>query len=149
MTPGFTINSLIITSNNNIDIKESSSDNDDFNYLFLISKNWIINAQMFISSLLSTRGDNSIHNKKLIEEIFNKDFVFNNYFNQENKKGALPTYPGPIDNVSITSFKDHWEDFNNVDENFFVKKDLKLNEDYFLVNGKRLESFETSFWSYK
>ena len=63
----------IITSNNIINIKESSSGNDNSNYLFLINKKWIINAHMFISSFLSTREDNNIHNKKLIEESFDKD----------------------------------------------------------------------------
>ena len=127
---------LIITSNNNIDIKESSSDNDNSNYLFLINKKWIINAHLFISSFLSTREDNNLHNKKLIEEAFDKNFVFNNYFNQENKISAIPAYPGPIDNIPITSFKDNWTDFKNDDENYFVKKDLKLNEDYVLANSE-------------
>jgi hypothetical protein len=72
----------------------------------------------------------------LIEEAFDKNFVFNNYFSQENKIGAFPAYPGPIDNISITSFKDYWMDFKNDDENYFVKKDLKLNEDYVLVNSE-------------
>jgi len=135
----------IITSNNKIDIKESSSDNDNFNYLFLINKKWIINAHKFISSFLSTRGDNSVHNKKLIEETFEKDYVFSNYFNQENKNGALPAYPGPIDNIPMTSFKDHWEDFKNEDENYFVKKDLKLNEDYILVNGEDWDLLKNVF----
>ena len=126
----------IFASKNNIDNKESSSDNDNSNYLFLINKKWIINAHKFISSFLSTREDNKIHNTKLIEEVFNIDFVFYNYFNQENKKGSLPVYPGPIDNIPITSFKDHWEDFKNDDENYFVKKGLKLNEDYFFINGE-------------
>ena len=135
----------IITSNNIINIKESSSDNDNSNYLFLINKKWIINAHMFISSFLSTREDNNIHNKKLIEESFDKDFVFNNYFNQENKKGAIPVYPGPIDNIPITSFKDHWMDFKNDDENYFVKKDLKLNEDYALVNGEDWDLLKQAF----
>jgi len=128
----------IITSNNNIDNKEPTSDNesDNYNYLFLINKKWIINAQMFISSFLSTRGDKSLDNKKLIEETFGKDYVFNNYFNQENSIGAFPAYPGPIDNIPITSFKDHWEDYKNEDENYFVKKGLKLNEDYVIVNSE-------------
>ena len=34
----------IFASKNNIDNKESSSDNDNSNYLFLINKKWIINV---------------------------------------------------------------------------------------------------------
>lgn len=128
---------LILSFKNNYEMEEST-DNNKSNYLYAINKNWIINTKLFISSFLSALEQQNKDITKLIEETLEVNYVYNSYFNLPNKSNSsiLPAYPGPIDNLPITEFKDHWDDYNNLDENFFIKKGFNLNEDYMLVNYK-------------
>lgn len=129
---------LILIFKNNLEIEESASNDDKSKYLYIINKKWILNTKLFISSFLTVLENNTDDIKKLTEQIFDINYVFNSYFNLPIKSDSciLPAYPGPIDNIPITEFKDHWADYKNLDENFFIKKGLKLNEDYILVNYK-------------
>ena len=129
---------LILIFKNNLEVEESTSNDDKSKYLYIINKKWIVNTKLFISSFLSILEDKTDDIKKLIEKTFEINYVFNCYFNLPTNSDSctLPAYPGPIDNIPITGFKDHWVDYKNLDENFFIKKGLKLNEDYILVNYK-------------
>ena len=132
----------IISLNNNIDSDESIKDNN--NYLYVINREWIIKAKMFLEPIIKLRNNIEIENS------FDLDLVYNNYFNindnsEKQKKSTYNIYPGPINNFYITSFKDHWEDYNNLDENDFIKKGLILNEDYILVNNKDWEYLKSIF----
>ena len=129
---------LILTFKNNLEIEESTSNDDKSKYLYIINKKWIVNTKLFISFFLSALENKADDIKKLIEQAFDINYVFKCYFNISIKNDLciLPAYPGPIDNIPITEFKDHWVDYKNLDENFFIKKGLKLNEDYILVNYK-------------
>jgi hypothetical protein len=132
----------IISLNNNIDSDESIKDNN--NYLYVINREWIIKAKMFLEPIIKLRNNIEIENS------FDLDLVYNNYFNikdisEKQKKSAYNIYPSPIDNFCITSFKDHWKDYNNLDENDFIKKGLILNEDYMLVNYKDWELLKSIF----
>ena len=132
----------IISLNNNIDSDESIKDNN--NYLYVINREWIIKAKMFLEPIIKLRNNIEIENS------FDLDLVYNNYFNindnsEKQKKSTYNIYPGPINNFSITSFKDHWEDYINLDENYFIKKGLILNEDYILVNNKDWEYLKSIF----
>jgi len=91
-----------------------------------------------------------LRNNIEIENSFDLDLVYNNYFNikdnsEKQIKFTYNIYQGPINNFCITSFKDHWEDYNNLDENDFIKKNLILNEDYFLVNNKDWDFLKSFF----
>ena len=55
---------------------------------------------------------------------------------EEKEEQKYFAFPGPIDNFSITDFKDYWHDGINIDENYFIKNELKLNENYYLINEK-------------
>ena len=131
----------IISLNNNIDLDESIKDNN--NYLYVINMEWLIKAKMFLEPIIK------LSNNYEIENSFDVDLVYNNYFNLKNnydkKKTYYNTYPGPINNFCITAFKDHWEDNNNLDENDFIKKDLILNEHYKLVNHKDWKNLKNIF----
>ena len=132
----------IISLKNNIDLDESIKDNN--NYLYAINREWIIKAKIFLEPIMK------LSNNIEIENSFDLDLVYNNYFNikdisEKQKKSAYNIYPGPIDNFCITSFKDHWKDYNNLDENDFIKKGLILNEDYMLVNYKDWELLKSIF----
>ena len=131
----------MISQNNNINSDESIKDNN--NFLYVINKDWIINAKMFLEYLMK------LNNNIEIDYLFDLDLVYDNYFNAkdnyEKKRSIYNIYPGPINNFYITSFNDHWEDNNNLDENDFIKKDVKLNEDYILVNYKDWEFLKSVF----
>ena len=129
---------LILLGKNNIDIESEESSSpvqNNNNYLYVINKEWIIKAKKFIEPYLV-----SSENKNINEGIFDFNYVYNSYFDEKeknnNNKGELPAYPGPINNFPLVSFKDHWEDYINLDENDFIKKDLLLNKDYMLINFK-------------
>ena len=73
-----------------------------------------------------------------INSAFDRKYAFQNYFDEnEKEKGMVnkyASYPGPINNYSITDFKDSWKDSNNLDENDFIKKELNINKDYIFIN---------------
>ena len=133
---------------------ENTNDNVSIgnDYLYAINKDWIFKAKFFLENYIKAKEQklNSFY-----EESFEQDYVYTSYFN-EKKKGKdnkssnknisklFYAFPGPVNNFEITEFKDRWIDFINLDENDFMKKDLKLNEDYYLVNNedwKLIKSF--------
>ena len=72
---------------------------------------------------------------------------------KESEILELPTntffsaFPGPINNLEITDFKDKWIDEYNLDENYFLIKNIKLNEDYYLINQNEWNIFNSYFGS--
>ena len=129
----------IILGKNNIDIEsvESPSPTSNNNYLYVINNDWLIKAKKFIEPYLVSSEDKVFH-----ERTFDFNYVYNSYFDEKDKNNKdniieeLPAYPGPINNFPLTSFKDHWEDYINLEENDFIKKGLKLKENYMLINFK-------------
>ena len=64
---------------------------------------------------------------------------------KENIKYSI--FPGPINNYCITDFKDAWFDNINIDENYFLRKDIKLNIDYCLINQNDWNILNSCFGS--
>ena len=134
----------IIKGQNNIDLEEGP-EKDNNNYSYVINSEWIYKTKMFLEPLLMNIKENI-----LIDSSFDSDSVYFSYFNErdksdKNKLFCSYLYSGPINNFYITSFKDHWKDLNNLDENDFIKKDLKLNEHYKLVNYKDWKYLKSIF----
>ena len=115
-------------------------------YLYVINKKWVVKAKSFIENYIKAKKDNI---KNFFEEAFEPQFIYESYFdikdekkekdknnNNKNKPKLFFAFPGPINNFELTAFKDYWFDSINFDENDFMKKDVKLNEDYFLINEK-------------
>ena len=132
----------IISLKNNLDSDEPTKDNN--NYLYAINMEWLLKAKMFLEPIIKLKNNIEIENS------FDIDLVYNNYFDIKNnsdikKKSNYSIYPGPINNFCITLFKDHWIDYNNLDENDFIKKGLTLNDNYVLVNSKDWESLKSIF----
>ena len=132
----------ILEGKNNIDINTSD-------YLYIINKKWLIKLKNFIQDYLNSIGkkndydflDNSLNLPKFLNSYFDNK---NNKTNETKEQEDLSAFPGPINNYEIIDFKDYWIDNINIDENYFIKKDLKLNVDYFLLNlndWKFLKSF--------
>ena len=134
----------IINGQNSLDLEEEL-EKDNNNYSYVINAEWIYKAKMFLEPMLLNLKENI-----LIDSSFDSDLVYLSFFNEKdksNKKSLFCSYlyPGPINNFCITSFKDHWDDLNNLDENDFIKKDLKLDEHYKLVNYKDWKYLKSIF----
>ena len=122
----------------NIDNKtDNINDNDDYgSFLLLINKDWVMQAKAFINyyKILTQESFFEDDNIKAAFEITN---VINSYFrikSDSDKGEKLSTaYPGPINNFTLLKYKDYWEDVNNEDENYFIKKNF---EEYFHIKEK-------------
>ena len=121
-----------------------------------------LNANYFYNSYLKNEAkENNETNKKNEKKDNTKDNKKGN--KKENKKDSKKAknreefetedntnyicFPGPIDNFCLTDFKDIWEDNINEDENYFLIKDLKLNEDYCLINENDWNILNSTFGS--
>lgn len=141
---------LIIKILNEILIQQNSyikeENNNDFNdekeicgsYLFAINKDWIMRAKIFIDCYRVFAD--GMMDENFLESIFNKEQILDNYFNDLSEKEGMNSYntlyPGPIDNFNLLRYKDFWEDPFNDDENYYMKKNLVLNKDYYLISQK-------------
>ena len=115
----------IINEQNNKDIDEND---ENKKYLYVISKDWLIKLLSFINSFMTiTEQQNK---NKLIEDIFNTDYVHQNYEKDNDSIKNHNLFPGPINNYKITSLKDSWKDNENLDENDYIKK----KSEYLLIN---------------
>ena len=140
----------IIKGKNDLNVKD-----DDF--LFIINKIWLIKLKNFLEDIIIARETNIID--LFLNKAFDFEYFFDSYFNNEvlenkteekevkSKNIKFLAYPGPINNYYITDFKDNWNNFENEDENSFIKKDMKLNIDYCLINEKDWDIFNTYFGS--
>ena len=114
-------------NNNNQDIEKNND-----NYMYVINKQWAVKVKTFIEPYLANFTDK----KNFIKKAFEPKSVYDYYFDEKEKQSSLFIYPGPINNFPLISFKDCWEDSANPDENIFLKKDIRINEDYALINSK-------------
>ena len=115
--------------NTNIDKNDK---NNDKNFIYAINREWLIHAKKFIENLIYAKSQNI---KTFYEESFNYLYVYRAYFNKEQLKDKkIISFPGPIDNFKISSFKDYWNNNNDLDENYFIKNKLKNKENFLLIN---------------
>ena len=129
---------LIFSNKNNLDLNDENN-----NYIYAISKDWLIKLKLFIEPYLNNVEDKN----EYIEEVFNNDYVYKYYFDEkvENSIKTICPYPGPINNFPLISFKDCWIDKDNPDENIFLKKNVELNKDYYFVNYKDWDLLNSIF----
>ena len=114
-------------NNNNQDIEKNND-----NYMYVISKQWAVKVKTFFEPYLANFTDK----KNFIKKAFEPKSVYDYYFDEKEKQSSLFIYPGPINNFPLISFKDCWEDSANPDENIFLKKDIRINDDYALINSE-------------
>ena len=135
------------------DLNDNNYQNDrDLNYnnqddLYLISKNWFIKANQFFLDYSKIR-DNNIKNS-YFKEVFESNYCYLNYFDLyeelKNKSYKYSAFPCLIDNYSIINWTDNWLDPSNEDENYILKKDLKEDKDYYLLNKDDFELLKNFF----
>ena len=77
--------------------------------------------------------------EEFLQKAFNFENVLNYYFNEDNEKKNISSdtlYPGPINNYNLLKYKDYWEDYINDDENYYIKNNLILNKDYYVITQR-------------
>ncbi len=135
--------------NNEIDIKslilifekKLNPENINENIICLINKKWVEKAHKF---LLSFQSNNNNNNN--INNFFNLNEIIKNYHSDLNENNHY-IFPGPINNFNLLDFKDSWydpaEDF--IHDNYYLKKDIKLNEDFYTIKKKYYDLIVHSF----
>ena len=146
-----------IDNGNNMSENDKDNDiNNNNNFLYAINNDWILKAKIFIENYIKVR-EQKINN--FYDESFDPEYMYDSYFNENNEKDKKNTkntknvkiskvfsaFPGPVNNFGITSFKDYWIDFFNLDENDFIKKGMKLNENYLLIHKKDWKLIKSFF----
>ena len=122
-----------------LDDKYEIDKDDENTYLYVINKKWIEKTKFFIENYIKAKKDNI---QNYFEEVFDPQYIYESYFDikdskkDKDKPKLFFAFPGLIDNFEISTFKDYWKDSKNLDENDFMKKGIKLNEDYLLINEK-------------
>ena len=133
---------------------ENQKINDDNNY-YIINKIWLEKAKKFIieyERLCKLNNEKDL--KFFLNKTFNSDYIYCKYLGEESSKITikekdknLPIFPGPIDNYSITLYKDFWKDPLNIQDNFFIKDNLEINKDYYLINKENWDFLDKFFYS--
>ena len=111
--------------------------NQDFNCIYLINKDWVFKAKVFIEPFIEARKENV--ESILLEDAFNIDKVYHSFVGAQGAE--LNNYlniafPGPVNNYSLLDTKDCWVDPENSEENILLKNDLKLKEHYLYLIEK-------------
>ena len=139
---------LMIEKKYNINNDENKNE-----YLYAINFNWLNKLKKFLESYINSIEINEF--ELFFENSFEIKNVYYTYLDNKKEisetkkigKSKYSAFPGPIDNYYITDFKDCWNDNINLDENCFIKKNMKLNEDYVLIKEKDWNLIESYFGS--
>ena len=104
--------------------------------IYLINKEWVFKTKLFIDPFFEARKENL--ENLLIENSFDVEKVYHSYTGKQDKSNLKNLFgvifPGPINNYEMLDLKDQWFDPLNLEENIIIKSNLKLNDDYFLIN---------------
>ena len=119
----------ILSQDNN----NNNNEENETKFVYLINKKWVTKALNFINKIIEIYSNEKIF-KEVIEKSFDYKNVYSTYFNNKNESNC--EFPGEINNYEITSFKDFLEEKDNnfLSDNFYLKKNLKLNEDYLILS---------------
>ena len=135
-------------------IEKDNNNNKDENLYYVINKEWLDKAYNFINEYERTFNLNKEEFNNFIEKSFNFEKVYSKYIGEEKTNIIIneedkdfPFFPGPIDNYSITVFKDFWNDNDNIQDNYFIKDNLILNKDYYLINKEIWNELNNIFQS--
>ena len=126
---------------------ESQQENEK--YLYAINKAWLENAKLFIESYCFAKEINSL--KQFFNDSFNLNYVYKHYLSDEKIKNTenheYYPFPGPINNLTLTTYKDIWIDPFNSEENDLINKNLILGKDYYYISYKEWIILQNAFSS--
>ena len=151
-TKGSSINSSTLSKivSNYIMEESPESQKENEKYLYAINKAWLENAKLFINSYFFAKEINSL--AQFFNDSFNINYVYRYYLFDEKIK-TLPEnhefypFPGPINNLRLSVYKDIWIDPINSEENDIIDKNLILGKDYYYINYKEWIILQNSFSS--
>ena len=134
---------------NKYEIKDNEQENKD-DYLYVINKKWFDKAYNFIKDYINEREKGLKRN--YFNKVFEPSYTYHSYFDEEttsknNKdtKNDFYSFPGIIDNYSISDWVDFWFDPLNEDENNYIQQNLEYNKDYFLLEKTDFEFLQNFF----
>ena len=119
----------------------------------IINGKWVNKAKLFFNEYERLTKNKYNNLLSFILKSFNRDNVYKNYIdegiNEHNLNLNEPFFPGPINNYEITLFKDFWEETSPhlFYENYYIKENLKINRDYYLINKHIWSSLNEIFES--
>ncbi len=131
--------------------------NNDDNLYYVINKNWVDRACNFFNEyerLINLKKDEEL--AIFIEKSFNFNNIYYQYIGEElpnftipDSDKSFPFFPGPIDNYSISVYKDFWSDseMKNIQNNYFIKEGLEINKNYYLINETTWNTLNEIFQS--
>ena len=126
-----------------IEIKEESDiigdDTDNGSYIFLINKDWVLKAKIFIDYYLINIKESLIDDNS-IKATFKINKILNSYFGLESTTSEI--YPGPINNFNLLKYKDCWIDPDNNDDNYYIDKNSK---EYISISEKDYNIIKEEF----
>ena len=127
----------------------SKNNTKEYEYLYVINKKWMEKAYSFLKDYINIRNY-TIHDNQYFSKVFDKNYIYNNYFEDKEKitqkaKNNYNSFPGLIDNYSISNWTDYWNDPLNEDENNFLNSNLIDNKDYYLLAKSDFEFFKEFF----
>jgi len=133
--------------NNNIKDKEDST-KDNNEYLYIINRNWLENAKLFLENYEFAKETN------MLDDFFNDSFDLNYalkaYLN-EDKIRTIPKghiyypFPGPINNFPLIIYKDKWIDPKDIEENDIIDNSLLNGKDYYAISSNDWMLFKNAF----
>ena len=125
------------------EIKEESDNidinSDDGSYVFLINKDWVLKAKIFIDYYLILTKE-SLIDENSIKATFKINKILNSYFDLESTTSA--TYPGPINNFNLLKYKDCWIDPDFIEENNYITQNSK---EYISISEKDYNIIKDEF----
>ena len=118
------------------------------NYLYLINKTWLENAQKFINNYIFAKEIGNL--QAFFMDAFDHEYVLPFYLSEEKITNPPPNhtfcpFPGPINNFCLTSYKDQWIDPINIEENDLVEKNMVYKKDYYLISHKEWMILQSAF----
>ncbi len=82
-----------------------------------------------------------------LENAFNRNYVVNLFFNENDTNNSKGIYPGKVNNYPIMKFKDSWIDAdpNEFYTNIYLKKGIMENVDFMYVGEEQWSLLEEFF----
>ena len=119
-------------------IKEEDN-NDENTHLYIINRIWLENANLFLKNYFFSKKTKTLPD--FLEDAFSIDNILSVLLSPKKIEGPIKDrtyypFPGPINNLPLTDYKNILFDPVNTDENFLIKKNLEENKDYFWITKK-------------
>ena len=127
-------------SNNIKNINDEENDDSCATYFYMINQKWIMKVKIFIDYFKIASQE--MMEDDFLKNAFNEDYILYTFFDKKDKKeksnqyNGNILYPGPINNFNLLKYLDAWEEAYNEDENYFLKDNLEINKDYYLISQK-------------